>query len=208
VIPDKCDCLFVSTGPPVLLSPESAAGIKAGAKTGLSTLVCGVLFGISTFFAPFFASIPSAGTAPLLIMVGVMMFGNAKRIDWADYKIAVPAYCVLFFIPFTYSILRGVAIGYIVYIMINLYTGDLFASMEEFIKEYRQPWFAPKPKPLAVQELEHDEDSQDEANKALEDEISAEQSKTVVGRVILGFQRLLDAQEMSADTGVNDVAQF
>lgn len=55
--------------------------------------------------------------------VGVMMFGNSKRVDWADYKIAVPAYCVLFFIPFTYSILRGVIIGYLVYIAIGLFTG-------------------------------------------------------------------------------------
>jgi AGZA family xanthine/uracil permease-like MFS transporter len=58
-------------------------------------------------------------------MVGVMMFGNAKRIDWTDYKLAVPAYCVLFFIPFTYSILRGVAFGYAIYIIISLYTGKL-----------------------------------------------------------------------------------
>lgn len=90
------------TGPPILISPESAAGIKAGAKTGLSTLVCGLLFGIATFFYPIFAAVPAAGTAPLLIMVGVVLFSNVKRIDWADYKQSVPAYAVLFFIPFTY----------------------------------------------------------------------------------------------------------
>ena len=66
------------SGPPILISPESAAGIKAGAKTGISTLVCGILFGIATFFYPIFAAVPAAGTAPLLIMVGVMLFANVK----------------------------------------------------------------------------------------------------------------------------------
>ena len=66
------------SGPPILISPESAAGIKAGAKTGVSTLVCGCLFGIATFFYPVFAAVPAAGTAPLLIMVGVMLFANVK----------------------------------------------------------------------------------------------------------------------------------
>lgn len=85
--------------------------------------MCGILFGIATFFTPLFAAVPAAATAPLLIMVGVMMYGNGKRVDWADYKISVPAYCVLFFIPFTYSILRGVAIGYVVYVILGLFTG-------------------------------------------------------------------------------------
>jgi hypothetical protein len=128
------------SGPPILISPETAAGIKAGAKCGLSTLVCGILFGIATFFSPVFAAVPAAGTAPLLIMVGVMMFGNSKRIDWTDYKVAVPAYCVLFFIPFTYSILRGVAIGYVIYIVLGFYTGEMLENITFFIDSYRIWW--------------------------------------------------------------------
>jgi len=124
------------TGPPILISPESAAGIKAGAKTGLSTLVCGILFGIATFFYPVFAAVPAAGTAPLLIMVGVVLFANTKRVDWSDYRKAVPAYTVLFFIPFTYSILRGVAFGYILYILIAMYTGDLFLDARALWDSY------------------------------------------------------------------------
>jgi AGZA family xanthine/uracil permease-like MFS transporter len=58
------------SGPPILVSPESAAGIKAGAKTGLSTVVCGIFFGFSVFFWPVFKAVPAAGTAPLLIIVG------------------------------------------------------------------------------------------------------------------------------------------
>jgi AGZA family xanthine/uracil permease-like MFS transporter len=77
------------SGPPILISPESAAGIKAGAKTGLSTLVCGILFAIATFFYPVFAAVPATGTAPLLLMVGVLLFQNVKRIDWTNTKEAV-----------------------------------------------------------------------------------------------------------------------
>lgn len=127
------------SGPPILISPESAAGIKAGAKTGLSTLVCGILFGIATFFYPVFAAVPAAGTAPLLIMVGVLLFANTKRIDWTNYKEAVPSYCVLFFIPFTYSILRGVAFGYIIYIFLGFYTGDFIENTAEFVHFYVDP---------------------------------------------------------------------
>lgn len=127
------------SGPPILISPESAAGIKAGAKTGFSTLVCGILFAISTFFYPVFAAVPAAGTAPLLIMVGIVLFANVKRIDWTVYQDAVPAYCVLFFIPFTYSILRGVAFGYVIYVFLGFFTGQMITNTEEFVRSYTNP---------------------------------------------------------------------
>jgi AGZA family xanthine/uracil permease-like MFS transporter len=146
------------SGPPILISPESAAGIKAGAKTGVSTLVCGILFGISTFFYPVFAAVPAAGTAPLLIMVGVIMFSNVKKVDWADMKTAVPAYCTLFFIPFTYSILRGVAFGYIVYIFIGLFTGEFLDNAQAFY-DY---WTKPAPPKRAVPTRETEEDKTDQ----------------------------------------------
>ena len=136
------------SGPPILISPESAAGIKAGAKTGLSSLICGILFGISCFFSPFFAAIPSAGTAPLLIMVGVLLFQNSKRIDWYQPKYSVPAYCCLFFIPFTYSILRGVAFGYVTYVVIGMFTGDFWVDSFQFLHSY----LVPQPKPVVVEE--------------------------------------------------------
>jgi adenine/guanine/hypoxanthine permease len=122
------------SGPPILISPESAAGIKAGAKTGLSTVICGILFGIATFFSPIFAAVPAAGTAPLLIMVGVLLFNNTKRVDWTDFKESVPAYFVLFYIPFTYSILRGVAFGYIIYAFLMLFTGEWIPNSKIFIE--------------------------------------------------------------------------
>ena len=92
---------------PILLSPESAAAIKAGAKTGLSVVVCGFLFLLSIFFTPFFSSIPYAGSSPVLIMIGVMLFQNVGRIDWKNHCEATPAFIVLFYIPFTYSVIQG-----------------------------------------------------------------------------------------------------
>jgi xanthine/uracil/vitamin C permease (AzgA family) len=116
------------SGPPVLISPESAGGIKAGAKTGLSTVVCGILFGLSVFFGPILENIPNAATAPLLITVGVVLFQNVQKLNWKLITDSTPAYVVLFFIPFTYSILQGVVIGYLVYLILGVLTGQIFYS--------------------------------------------------------------------------------
>lgn len=97
--------LFCSA--PVLISPESSGGIKAGAKTGLSTVVAGILFLISLFFSPILEKIPSAATGPLLIVIGILLFNNVSRINWRSIKEAAPAFIVLFYIPFTYSIIQG-----------------------------------------------------------------------------------------------------
>jgi hypothetical protein len=116
------------SGPPVLISPESAGGIKAGAKTGLSTVVCGILFGLSVFFGPILENIPNAATAPLLLAVGIVLFQNVQKLNWKLITDSTPAYVVLFFIPFTYSILQGVVIGYLVYLILGVLTGQIFYS--------------------------------------------------------------------------------
>ena len=123
-------------GPPILISPESAAGIKAGAKTGLSNVVCGILFLLSTFFGPVMASVPPAGTAPVLIAVGIILFQNVSRVEWHVFKDAVPAFCALFFIPFTYSVLLGVTISYTLYLSIGLLTGDLLQNILSLMSVY------------------------------------------------------------------------
>lgn len=201
-----------TSGPPILISPETAAGIKAGAKTGLSTLVCGLLFGVSTYFSPIFAAVPSAGTAPLLIMVGVMMFANCKRVDWMDYKHAVPAYCVLFFIPFTYSILRGVAFGYIIYIMIGLFTGGMIENFLGLVDEYSRPWeWCSKPKkPLSQVEDTHDVegDQEEDGFKEELDESDAQLSKNFIGRTILTINKYLDSHELDTNNGFASVDQM
>ena len=92
---------------PILVSPESSAAIKEGAKTGLSTIVAGAFFVVAAFFSPLFRHIPAAGTSPVLIMIGVILFQNVNRIDWRNVADAAPAFVVLFYIPFTYSIIQG-----------------------------------------------------------------------------------------------------
>jgi hypothetical protein len=124
-----CTCMSgLLSGPPILISPESASGIKGGAKTGLSTIICGLLFAASVFFSPIFRHVPSAATAPLLIGVGVILFQNVHKLNWKLITDSMPAYFVLFFIPFTYSILQGVAIGYVVYLILAVFTGQIFYS--------------------------------------------------------------------------------
>lgn len=126
-------------GAPVLISPESSAGIKAGARTGLSTVVCGVLFVVSTLFSPIFENVPPAGTAGVLIMIGAILFQNVMKMDWHLIREAVPCFCTLFFIVSTYSILQGAAIGYAVYIIINVFTGDLELLVRQQIKDFFYP---------------------------------------------------------------------
>lgn len=119
------------SGPPILISPESAIGIKAGARTGLSTLVCGILFGLSVFLCPLFAKVPPSGTSPLLILVGMTLFINTSRIKWDKPSEAIPAFFVILLIPFTYSIICGIGFGYVFYISINLFTGELFEKFKQ-----------------------------------------------------------------------------
>ncbi len=92
---------------PILVSPESSASIKEGAKTGLSAVVAGILFLVALFFSPLFENVPPPGTSPVLVMIGVILFQNVSRIDWRNVTNAAPAFVVLFFIPFTYSIIQG-----------------------------------------------------------------------------------------------------
>jgi AGZA family xanthine/uracil permease-like MFS transporter len=136
------------TGAPVLISPESAAGIKDGAKTGLSALVCGFLFLLSVFFSPLFDAIPKAGTSPILLMIGALLFQNTVRIDWTDVKSATPAFVVLFFIPFTYSVIEGVILGYCVYLPIGICTGELYANTVLMLHIYLPSQLAEKYLPI------------------------------------------------------------
>jgi adenine/guanine/hypoxanthine permease len=121
----------VCYGPPIILSPESVGGIKAGAKTGLSAIVGGILFLFSIFWGPFFTHIPSAGTSPVLIVIGLFLFLNIYRINFKEPKDGIPAFCCLFFISFTNSILCGLSIGYAMYGALHLFTGDLYYELKD-----------------------------------------------------------------------------
>ena len=94
---------------------ESAAGISQGGRTGLTSVVTGVLFLLCLFIAPIAGMVPEAATAPALIVVGVLMAESLMKIDWTDLSIAIPAFLTVSFMPFTYSITTGVAAGFIFY---------------------------------------------------------------------------------------------
>ena len=129
-------------GPMMGICPESGSGIKSGARTGLSTVFCGILFGISVFLTPMFMQVPYAGTAPLLFAIGMVLFANVQKIQWSDYQHAYPAFITLFFIPFTYSIVRGVIYGWIAYLILTLMTGELYHNTIDLIEHYKfqRPW--------------------------------------------------------------------
>ena len=104
---------------------ESASGVAVGGRTGLTALVTGVLFLISTLFAPIFTAIPSFATAPALIMVGFLMVGTVTeiRFDLDNLTEAIPAYLAIISMPLFYSISEGISMGVISYVLLNLAAG-------------------------------------------------------------------------------------
>lgn len=101
---------------------ESATGVGAGGRTGLSNVVTAVGFIAMIFVSPLVSVIPTAATAPILILVGIMMMSELKKIKWDDLQIAIPAFFTSIFMAFTYSISYGIAAGFIFYILIKVIT--------------------------------------------------------------------------------------
>jgi AGZA family xanthine/uracil permease-like MFS transporter len=104
---------------------ESAAGVSAGGRTGLTAVVTGLLFFVALLFSPLVGMIGNylPITAPALIVVGAMMMSNAARIEWDDLSEAVPAFLILIGIPLAYSIADGLALGFISYPVLKALTG-------------------------------------------------------------------------------------
>lgn len=102
---------------------ESTAGIAEGGRTGLTSLVVGILFALSLFFGGVVGIVPSEATAPALVIVGVLMLGAVKDINFDDFTEAVPAFFTIAIMPFTYSIANGVAAGIIFYPIMKVSTG-------------------------------------------------------------------------------------
>jgi AGZA family xanthine/uracil permease-like MFS transporter len=102
---------------------ESAAGVAVGGRTGMASVVTGLLFLLALFVAPLVASIPAAATAPALILVGALMISAATEIDWADPMVAVPAFLTLITIPLTFSIANGLAFGITSFALLRLLRG-------------------------------------------------------------------------------------
>lgn len=102
---------------------ESTAGIGAGGRTGLTSVVTAILFLLSSLFAPLIAIVPTQAIAPALIAVGIMMMGAFKNIDWDDLAEAIPAFMASIFMGLCYNISYGIAAGFITYCLIKLVTG-------------------------------------------------------------------------------------
>jgi len=102
---------------------ESASGVTAGGRTGLTAVVTGLLFLLAMFFSPIFLTIPSFAIAPALIIVGFYMMGSVVKINFEDMSEAIPAFLTILFMPLAYSISEGIAVGVISYTLINLICG-------------------------------------------------------------------------------------
>jgi AGZA family xanthine/uracil permease-like MFS transporter len=109
---------------PVTSYIESAAGVAVGGRTGLTAVVVGILFLCTLFFAPLVQAIPTAATAPALVLVGAMMMGALAEIDWADPAAAIPAFLTVIMVPLTYSIANGLAFGITSHAVLKLVKGQ------------------------------------------------------------------------------------
>lgn len=104
---------------------ESAAGIGAGGRTGLTSVVVAVMFALSSLLSPLIAIVPAQATAPALILVGVMMLASFKDINWIDLEEAVPAFFASVFMGLCYSISYGIAVGFIFYAIVKVAKGKI-----------------------------------------------------------------------------------
>lgn len=107
---------------PTIPAAETAAVIASKARTGIASIVTGILFLLTFFFIPYISMIPSSAISPILIIVGVLMMQNIKYIKIDDLTEAFPTFLIMFMIPFTYSIADGMAFGFIAYPIIKLVT--------------------------------------------------------------------------------------
>ncbi|MBM7097524.1 MULTISPECIES: NCS2 family permease [Alteribacter] len=115
-------CGFLGTSPTVA-TVESAAGIAAGGRTGLTTITTGFMFLASLFFIPFITMIPPSAIAPVLIIIGGLMMQNIQKINLNDFSEGFPAFLVIVLIPLTYSIADGIAFGFVAYPLLKILLG-------------------------------------------------------------------------------------
>lgn len=109
-------CLGTST---ITTFVESASGVAEGGRTGLTAFTTGVCFIIAIIMAPLFLAIPGAATAPVLVLVGLMMMSQIHKVDFRDYSEAIPAFVCIMMMPFAYSISEGIVLGLLSYVIIN-----------------------------------------------------------------------------------------
>jgi AGZA family xanthine/uracil permease-like MFS transporter len=102
---------------------ESAAGVADGARTGLASVVTGVLFLIATLFSPLVQVVPSEAAAPVLVIVGAMLISQIRDLEWDDMSLVIPAFLTIALMPFTYSITNGIGAGVISFVVLRTAVG-------------------------------------------------------------------------------------
>ena len=117
-----CSAIFGTSAACTLI--EGSSGVAQGGRSGLTAFTVAVCFAISLFFSPLFLTIPAAATAPVLIIVGLMMFSSVGEIPLDDYSEAIPAFITIIVMPLAYSIADGILLGFISYVVINLLSGN------------------------------------------------------------------------------------
>ncbi len=113
-------CLGTST---VTTYVESASGVNAGGRSGLTSFTSAVCFAVALLLAPFFLSIPAQATAPALVLVGVMMMAGINKIDFTNYLEAIPAFVCIALMPLSYSISDGILLSLLTFVILHLFTG-------------------------------------------------------------------------------------
>ncbi|GMH47571.1 hypothetical protein TrRE_jg12044 [Triparma retinervis] len=119
---------------PVIVTVECAAGIKEGGRTGLTAVVVGALFLASLFFSPLLGSVPQNATAPVLMLVGSMMMGECRNINWDHTATAVPAFLTIVMMPLTYSITNGIVFGLVSAGAFYFTTGQFFGDIKNMVE--------------------------------------------------------------------------
>ncbi|MDF3312640.1 NCS2 family permease [Rhodococcus sp. NPDC057014] len=104
---------------------ESASGIAEGARTGLANVVTGLLFLAAMFLTPLYSVVPIEAAAPALVVVGAMMIGQVRDIDFTKFSIALPAFLTIAVMPFTYSIANGIGVGFVSWVVLNAASGGI-----------------------------------------------------------------------------------
>ncbi|HNS09561.1 MAG TPA: NCS2 family permease [Candidatus Ozemobacteraceae bacterium] len=104
---------------------ESAAGVEQGGRTGLTAVVCGLLFLPFLWLAPMLQMIPACAIAPALLLVGFFMLRAIAGVDWKDYEVGLPAFAALILIPFTFSISQGISWGLVLFLLLKVYSGKI-----------------------------------------------------------------------------------
>ncbi|THA72673.1 NCS2 family permease [Streptomyces sp. A0958] len=126
---------------------ESTAGVGEGARTGLASIVTGLLFTVSLFLTPLATMVPSQAATPALLAVGFLIIaGSVRDIDWSDFTLAIPAFLAMVMMPFTYSITNGIGIGFIAFSVLRLASGRgrevpaaMYAVSAVFVFYYMMP---------------------------------------------------------------------